>query len=115
MDGVARDDSLLFVLAATNLPAELDFALLRRLEKRVYIALPDQSSRRQMLQMHLGDLAKGVDFDAYAAKTEGYSGADIRLLCKEAAMRPLRKLIHKLEVRLNLQSYTCILSTLLPC
>ena len=89
----------MFVLAATNLPHTLDFALLRRLEKRVYIALPDEPSRLQMLRMHLAhNAAPGLDFQKYAAATSGYSGADIRLLCKEAAMRPLRMLIDKLEV-----------------
>ena len=100
MDGVARDTSaLMFVLAATNLPHTLDFALLRRLEKRVYIALPDEASRLQMLRMHLEQFADpALDLHKYSVATSGYSGADIRLLCKEAAMRPLRMLIDKLEV-----------------
>lgn len=48
MDGLNKTDDLVFLLAASNLPWSLDFALLRRLEKRVYIGLPDQDARRAL-------------------------------------------------------------------
>ena len=53
-----------------------------------------------MLQKHLTSdrLAPEVSLDSIAKKTEGYSGADIRLLCKEAAMKPMRRLMEKLEL-----------------
>eukprot|EP00750_Incisomonas_marina_P032085 INCI8822.1.p1 GENE.INCI8822.1~~INCI8822.1.p1 ORF type:complete len:481 (-),score=94.71 INCI8822.1:293-1735(-) len=102
MEGLAKTDDLVFVLAATNLPWDLDFAMLRRLEKRVYIPLPDLAARRTILQHYLGKrLQEGPDGEAAleecAASTDGYSGADLRLLCKEAAMHPLRSLLQKLE------------------
>eukprot|EP00611_Tribonema_gayanum_P007689 TRINITY_DN1711_c0_g2_i1.p1 TRINITY_DN1711_c0_g2~~TRINITY_DN1711_c0_g2_i1.p1 ORF type:complete len:574 (-),score=98.67 TRINITY_DN1711_c0_g2_i1:1306-2784(-) len=114
MDGLAKGAELVFVLAASNLPWELDVALLRRLEKRVLVPLPNEPAREAMLRRNLAGrtgsqppgagakhdsptMSECVDFAAVAAATEGYSGADIRLLCKEAAMRPVRRLMRQLE------------------
>ena len=91
MDGLARGKELVFVLAATNMPWELDMAMLRRLEKRIMVPLPEAEGRQAMLESLLGDrVALGVDLADVAARTEGFSGADMYLLAKEAAMRPLR-------------------------
>lgn len=98
MDGLGKSDALVFVLAASNLPWELDMALLRRLEKRVLVPLPDAEGRRAMLDKFLkGRVEAGADLGDYVAGTEGYSGSDLRLLCKEAAMRPVRRLVAQLE------------------
>ena len=51
------------VLAATNFPWDLDEALRRRLEKRIYIPLPDTESRRSLLQISLADIALAGDVD----------------------------------------------------
>jgi katanin p60 ATPase-containing subunit A1 len=65
--------------------------MLRRLEKRIFVGLPDKESRTAMFQKLLNDeMAEGLDYDAIAEKTEGYSGSDITQVCKEAAMRPVR-------------------------
>ena len=81
------------VLAATNRPEDIDDALRRRLEKRVYIPLPEPQSRHQMFQINLKgiDLGPNIDFDKLVAMTEGYSGADIANVCRDAAMMPLRR------------------------
>ena len=50
-----------------------------------------------MLKAHLGPRSKGIDFEEYGGNLEGYSGSDIKSICKEACMRPLRKILHKLE------------------
>eukprot|EP00605_Chrysophyceae_sp_TOSAG23-4_P002948 GSChrysophyteH1.ASY1.ANO1.3247.1 assembled CDS len=51
-----------------------------------------------MLRKHLGDRATdSLDFAAMASKMEGYSGADLELVCREAAMRPVRRLVQKLQ------------------
>ena len=100
MDGLAKTEGLVFVLAASNLPWELDMALLRRLEKRVLVPLPDAAARRNMLHTWLqGRAAPDAALDAYAddGATAGYSGSDLHLLCKEAAMRPVRRLVAQLE------------------
>ena len=96
------------------------------LRRRVYIPLPGLAARRTILEHHIGDRLAGDGggrgggggdatatattkdevLDACAAKTAGYSGADLRLVCKEAAMHPLRSLVHKLEA--GGQVCTCI-------
>eukprot|EP00033_Pygsuia_biforma_P002519 GCRY01002790.1.p1 GENE.GCRY01002790.1~~GCRY01002790.1.p1 ORF type:complete len:562 (-),score=164.23 GCRY01002790.1:42-1727(-) len=99
MDGLAKTDDLVFLLAATNIPWDLDTAFLRRLEKRIYVKLPNVHARKEMLKHHLAALSvPDLDFDKFAVETEGWSGDDIRLLCKEAAMVGLRKLMRKLEL-----------------
>ncbi|XVF40139.1 hypothetical protein PTKIN_Ptkin01aG0087200 [Pterospermum kingtungense] len=99
MDGLTRSDELVFVLAATNLPWELDAAMLRRLEKRILVPLPEPEARRAMFEELLPQ-QQGEDalpYDTLVERSEGYSGSDIRLLCKEAAMQPLRRLMTVLE------------------
>lgn len=101
MDGLrSRDnDQQVFVMAASNLPWDLDVAVLRRLEKRVLVGLPEVVARELMLRLNLkGRVDDGsIDFGQISRKTEGYSGADIELLCREAAMRPVRRLMAKLS------------------
>jgi spastin len=83
------------VIGATNRPADLDVGVLRRLERRVYVPLPDLPTRRAFLSVVLAAQATSLtdaDLDAIAAATAGYSGSDIASLCKEAAMRPIREL-----------------------
>ncbi|KAK2642838.1 hypothetical protein Ddye_024601 [Dipteronia dyeriana] len=101
MDGLTRTDELVFVLAATNLPWELDAAMLRRLEKRILVPLPEPEARRAMFEELLLSQPdeESLPYDLLVEKTEGFSGSDIRLLCKEAAMQPLRRLMTHLEDR----------------
>lgn len=96
MDGLTKTDELVFVLAATNLPWELDAAMLRRLEKRILVPLPEPEARQAMFEELLPS-SPGISYDFLVEKTEGYSGSDIRLVCKEAAMQPLRRLMSFLE------------------
>ncbi|KAI4372053.1 hypothetical protein MLD38_010337 [Melastoma candidum] len=101
MDGLTRTDELVFVLAATNLPWELDAAMLRRLEKRILVPLPESEARRAMFEELLPPVhgEKALPYNLLVEKTEGFSGSDIRLVCKEAAMQPLRRLMTVLEDR----------------
>ncbi|KAM1266753.1 hypothetical protein ACFX2J_036291 [Malus domestica] len=99
MDGLTKTSELVFVLAATNLPWELDAAMLRRLEKRILVPLPEPEARRAMFEELLPaqpDEEK-LPYDLLVDRTEGYSGSDIRLVCKEAAMQPLRRVMTFLE------------------
>jgi katanin p60 ATPase-containing subunit A1 len=151
MDGLARSDDLVFVLAASNIPWSLDGAMLRRLEKRIMVPLPVESAREAMFRKLLGrplteektkvdeqkcskeeeecggktentennidgvstisDNVRGyrtggygsitvdanLNYKELAERSLGYSGADIRLVVKEAAMRPMRRMMNKLE------------------
>eukprot|EP00002_Diphylleia_rotans_P011459 TRINITY_DN2264_c0_g3_i4.p1 TRINITY_DN2264_c0_g3~~TRINITY_DN2264_c0_g3_i4.p1 ORF type:complete len:504 (+),score=111.93 TRINITY_DN2264_c0_g3_i4:96-1607(+) len=98
MDGLIRSEDLVFVLAASNLPWDLDAALLRRLEKRILVDLPNPLARQKMFEHYLPPAkSASLDYEALGMKTEGYSGSDIKLLCKESAMRPLRKIMARLE------------------
>ena len=88
-----------FLLAATNTPWSLDPALLRRMEKRVFVNLPDLEARRAMLHTLLGGRKRApeVCLDDVARETAGYSGSDVAVLCKETAMAPLRRLVAALD------------------
>lgn len=81
------------VLAATNRPQDLDDALRRRLEKRVYIPLPEPEGRKQLFGINLRGISidENIDFNKLVELTAGYSGADISNVCREAAMMPLRR------------------------
>ncbi len=98
MDGLARSNDKVFVLCVSNLPWILDTALLRRLEKRIFVGLPNQQARRDIFQELLSkNKCAELSWDDLALKTEGYSGSDLRILCKEAAMAPVRRLLDRLE------------------
>ncbi|XP_064653296.1 katanin p60 ATPase-containing subunit A-like 2 isoform X4 [Lineus longissimus] len=107
MDGLSKTDDLVFLLAASNLPWELDHAMLRRLEKRIIVDLPTPEARKSMFKFYLPpvvvpkdgglSLKAEIDYDHVADATEGYTGSDIKLVCKEAAMRPVRKIFDALE------------------
>ncbi|GFH49775.1 AAA-domain-containing protein [Chaetoceros tenuissimus] len=93
MDGVGKDSGGVLVLGATNVPWELDAAIRRRFEKRVYIPLPEAPARTLMVKLNLGDTPSNLtetDFESLGEITEGASGSDIKVLVKEALMQPLR-------------------------
>ena len=81
------------VLAATNRPFDLDEAIRRRLEKRIYIPLPSTEGLRKLFEINLKDVNKEKDVNIFelVRLTDGYSGADIANVCREAAMMPMRR------------------------
>jgi len=95
MDGVTKtssDDVL--ILGATNTPWDLDTAIRRRFEKRIYIPLPDAESRLRMLDINLGDTVCAlteVERESIAERTDGLSAADIGILVRDAIFEPVRK------------------------
>jgi transitional endoplasmic reticulum ATPase len=95
------DHPNLVVLAATNRKAALDPALLRpgRLESHVHVPDPDEAARREIIDVHLADrpLADDVDRDDLAARTEGFSGADIAAVVREASMRAIEDVVGAYE------------------
>lgn len=63
-------------------------------EKRIYIPLPEEHARSFMFKLHLGTTANSLteaDFIALGKKTEGYSGADVSIIVRDALMQPVRK------------------------
>ena len=81
------------VMAATNRPWDLDDALRRRFEKRVYIPLPNEKGRLQLFNLNLKkiEVDKNINYDRLVELTNGYSGADICNVCREASFMPMRR------------------------
>lgn len=93
MDGVGSTNEGVLLLGATNMPWELDRALLRRLEQRVYIPLPDTAARTAMLRSHFKGVRHALsdsDFVQLGKRTEGYSGSDLKTLARKTLMIQLR-------------------------
>jgi len=95
MQGVGNDNDGVLVLGATNIPWVLDAAIRRRFEKRIYIDLPEANARTNMFKLNLGqDTAHSLteeNFRELGQRTEGYSGADVALVVRDALMQPVRK------------------------
>lgn len=95
LQGLAsKEDERITLIGATNLPWELDFALRSRFEKKIHVPLPDKQARSKIFEIHMEDVevSPTVDYDEMADLTEGYSGRDISVVCREAAMEPIRDL-----------------------
>lgn len=95
MNGVGNDSSGVLVLGATNIPWQLDSAIRRRFEKRIYIPLPDLAARTKMFELNVGDTPCKLtkeDYRSLGEMTEGYSGSDIAVVVKDALMQPVRKI-----------------------
>jgi len=99
MDGISssQDDpgKIVMVLAATNFPWDIDEALRRRLEKRIYIPLPNSNGREALLRINLREVevAPELDLKLVADQLDGYSGADITNVCRDASMMSMRRKI----------------------
>ncbi|XP_024114694.1 vacuolar protein sorting-associated protein 4B [Oryzias melastigma] len=94
MQGVGNDNEGILVLGATNIPWTLDSAIRRRFEKRIYIPLPEEHARSSMFRLHLGSTPNNLteaDFVTLGKKTDGYSGADISIIVRDALMQPVRR------------------------
>jgi len=104
MDGVKALENVV-VIAATNRPDLVDPALLRpgRFDRIIYVPPPDFRARLEILLIHTKatPLAKDVDLEELARRTEGYSGADLELLVREATFLALREDINAKEVSMR--------------
>ncbi len=91
------------VIAATNRPDIIDPALLRpgRFDRVIVVPPPNKEARLEIFKIHTKKmpLAKDVNLEELAERTEGYSGADIEAICREAAMEALRENINAKEVK----------------
>lgn len=107
MDATSQStEGVVFLLAATNLPWQLDPAVLRRFSRRVHIGLPDTEARRQMFLAGLGQCCNfdGNEFDNLAQRTEGYSGSDIKNIVSDAQLVPLQRLLHSTSFGVQMPS-----------
>jgi SpoVK/Ycf46/Vps4 family AAA+-type ATPase len=89
----------LYVVAATNKPWDLDWAFIRRFQKRVMIPLPDYATRLQMFELNSAQLemTTDVDFHTLTELTEGYSGSDIKDICQVVRQEVIRELFESGE------------------
>jgi SpoVK/Ycf46/Vps4 family AAA+-type ATPase len=97
LDGAYKTDESdrILIVAATNRPQELDEAVRRRFTQKLYIPLPCFEGRKSLvmnLMKHLKHSMTERDFDEVGEKTEGYSGADMQTLVKEASMEVIREI-----------------------
>ncbi len=101
MDGLEERGKVV-VIGATNRINAIDPALRRpgRFDREIEIGIPDKKGRREILEIHTRGmpLAKDVNLDKIAEMTHGYSGADLEALCKEAAMRALRRILPEIDL-----------------
>jgi SpoVK/Ycf46/Vps4 family AAA+-type ATPase len=90
MDGIMDKGKALhvYVIGATNKPWDLDWAFIRRFQKRILVPLPDNSTRLNMLKHYTGNLeiAEDVDLTELTRLSEGFSGSDIRDVCQSAQL-----------------------------
>ncbi|AAB86112.1 cell division control protein Cdc48 [Methanothermobacter thermautotrophicus str. Delta H] len=100
MDGL-KSRGQVVVIGATNRPDALDPALRRpgRFDREIEIGVPDREERKEILQIHTRGmpLADDVDLDELAEITHGFVGADLESLCKESAMRVLRRVLPEIK------------------
>jgi len=101
MDGLEARGKVI-VIAATNRPNALDPALRRpgRFDREIEIRVPDKKGRKDILMIHTRNmpLTEDVNLEKIAAISHGYVGADLEYLCKEAAMKCLRRLLPELNL-----------------
>jgi transitional endoplasmic reticulum ATPase len=101
MDGLT-DRGNVIVLGATNRPDSVDPALRRpgRFDREVEISVPNEDGRLEVLQIHTRGMpiSEEVNLKTLAAELHGYTGADIKSLCREAAMKSIRRYLPKIDL-----------------
>ena len=101
MDGLTERGNVI-VLGATNRPESVDPALRRpgRFDIEVEISVPNDDGRLEILQIHTRGmpLAEGIDLKELASELHGYTGADIKSLCRETAMKAIRRYLPKIDL-----------------
>jgi ribosome biogenesis ATPase len=109
MDGV-EDRKGVFLMAATNRPDIIDPAVLRpgRLDKVLYVGLPELKDRTEILKAltkngKKPEIAEDVDFDEISALTQGYTGADLAGMVRQASLQTLKESIEGVDVSGNLK------------
>ena len=100
MDGMSERGNVI-VLGATNRPESIDPALRRpgRFDREIEIGVPNAEGRHEILGIHTRGmpLAQDIDLQELASELNGYTGADIKALCRESAMKALRRYVPEIE------------------
>nr|XP_043639709.1 ATPase family AAA domain-containing protein FIGL1-like [Erigeron canadensis] len=129
MDGFASGNDQVLVIEATNRPQDLDEAAMRRLTKRFYVPLPSSEARACIIcnllkKDGLLELSP-EDIDSICKLTEGYSGSDMKIFVKDAAMGPVREALKECTdpaklikdqlrpVTMQVCRYKCLISQIL--
>lgn len=101
LDGLEKLENVV-VIAATNRPDMIDSALLRpgRFDRQIHINMPDEAARKKIFEIHTENrpIVEGIDLDWLSSETEGYNGADISAVCREAAAEASREYINSVKV-----------------
>ncbi|XP_068460521.1 outer mitochondrial transmembrane helix translocase isoform X1 [Clinocottus analis] len=89
------------VMGATNRPQDVDPAILRRMPTTFHVGLPNTRQRQDILRLILEgeNLSNAINLKEMAEKTDGYSGSDLRELCRDAAMYRVRDYVRKEQMR----------------
>lgn len=115
LDGVEENKGV-SVLAATNKPWDIDEAVLRpgRFDRIMYVKLPDEAARKQILNIQLNAMQHDadVDIELLAQTTEGCSGAEIVDLCRTAAIKALQEQIELPQIRVQSKHFAIALEKL---
>ena len=102
MDGMEENNGVV-VIAATNRPDVLDPALLRagRFDRQITVSLPDRKGRTAILKVHARNkhFAPGIDLDALAKRTPGFSGADLENVLNESAILAVRENLDEIGMK----------------
>uniref|UniRef100_A0A1A8K053 Outer mitochondrial transmembrane helix translocase n=2 Tax=Nothobranchius TaxID=28779 RepID=A0A1A8K053_NOTKU len=101
-DGLDTSSSTqVMVMGATNRPQDVDPAILRRMPATFHVGLPNMKQREEILRLILAgeNLSNAINLKEIAEKTEGYSGSDLRELCRDAAMYRVREYVRKEQMR----------------
>ena len=96
IDGINKSGGNLTILAATNKPENLDPAILRpgRFDEKIYVPLPDERARTAMFERKLCGVPSAVnDYAEISVISDGFSGAEIELVCEKAKQRAIRSII----------------------
>jgi SpoVK/Ycf46/Vps4 family AAA+-type ATPase len=116
LDGLEKTNGVI-VLAATNRPEILDGAILRpgRLDRSLYVTLPDKVTRHAIIELQLKKMTAidtNIDIEMLSERTDGYSGAEIVALCKNAAFIAMRDNLHSAQI--EAKHFEAALSIIVP-
>ncbi|GAA6079679.1 outer mitochondrial transmembrane helix translocase isoform X1 [Tachysurus ichikawai] len=94
-------DTQVMVMGATNRPQDVDIAIRRRMPTAFYVRLPNKAQRKEILHLILSgeNLSTAVNLMEIAEQTEGFSGSDLREVCRDAALYRVRDFIRKQQMK----------------